>query len=41
MGLRETMSPRTLMFMTMATSTATPMSLGMGVTPADLAGCKR
>ena len=43
MGMRETMSTRTIMvsLMPMATSTATTMSLGVGMTPADLAGCKR
>jgi hypothetical protein len=41
MGMRETMSTRTVMFMTMAISTATTMSLGMGMTTPDLAGCTR
>jgi hypothetical protein len=37
MDMRETMSTRTIMVMPMATI----MSLGMGMTTADLAGCKR
>jgi hypothetical protein len=41
MGMRETMSTRAIMLMTMATSTATTMSPGMGLTTADLAGCTR
>jgi hypothetical protein len=41
MGMREAMSTRTIMVMLMASSTAATMSLGMGMTPADLAGCKR
>jgi hypothetical protein len=41
MGMRETMGTRAITLMTRAISTATTMSLGMGMTSADLAGCKR